>query len=191
MVFCCRRNLTAPRAALGEDWDKCSTYKANWSHVLLTLTPPDPSTPTVPCEHGWEFELTDIPYHTVVSEVSKIVPTNPATRVWFEINATISMIRYILLNNRRITHLFDYLYHLTRMNVIQITSINQYLSLSMILNNKAMVNFHKRAVCYSGLSRRCHLETVVSCAHKPYHHYKLNFSSVLLCSPSTIILVLS
>ncbi|XP_012552868.1 carcinine transporter isoform X1 [Bombyx mori] len=62
-----RRNLSAPGAVTG-DWDRCSTYKTNWTRVLETLTPPDPGTPTVPCENGWDFELTDIPYHTVVSE---------------------------------------------------------------------------------------------------------------------------
>ncbi|XP_072935447.1 solute carrier family 22 member 3-like [Epargyreus clarus] len=61
-----RRNLTAPR--IGEEWDKCSMFVANWSQVLDTMRPPDPSTPTVPCQHGWDFELTDIPYQTIISE---------------------------------------------------------------------------------------------------------------------------
>lgn len=62
-----RRNLSAPGAAFGE-WDRCTTYRTNWTLVLETLTPPDTSTPRIPCQDGWEFELTDIPYHTVVSE---------------------------------------------------------------------------------------------------------------------------
>ncbi|XP_030030962.1 solute carrier family 22 member 3-like isoform X1 [Manduca sexta] len=63
-----RRNLSAPGAAAGGEWDRCATYQTNWTRVLETMTPPDPSTPTVSCQNGWEFELTDIPYHTVISE---------------------------------------------------------------------------------------------------------------------------
>lgn len=60
-----------PPSRAGEEfeWDRCRTYEANWSHVLLTMQPPDRGTPTVPCQNGWEFELSDIPYQTVVSEV--------------------------------------------------------------------------------------------------------------------------
>ncbi|CAG9782691.1 unnamed protein product [Diatraea saccharalis] len=61
-----RRNLTTVQ--VGSEWDRCLTYSANWSNVLETMTAPHPSTPTQRCEHGWEFELGDIPYHTVVSE---------------------------------------------------------------------------------------------------------------------------
>lgn len=63
-----RRNLSAPGAALYGEWDRCSVYAANWSKVLQTLQPPSPDTPQIYCQHGWEFELGDIPYHTVVSE---------------------------------------------------------------------------------------------------------------------------
>ncbi|XP_053601029.1 solute carrier family 22 member 3-like isoform X2 [Plodia interpunctella] len=65
-----RRNLSVPPSRAGEEfeWDRCRTYEANWSHVLLTMQPPDRGTPTVPCQNGWEFELSDIPYQTVVSE---------------------------------------------------------------------------------------------------------------------------
>ncbi|CAH2069056.1 unnamed protein product, partial [Iphiclides podalirius] len=61
-----RRNLTVPRLEGG--WSQCAMYNANWSLVLETMTPPDPSTETVRCRDGWEFELGDIPYRTVVSE---------------------------------------------------------------------------------------------------------------------------
>ncbi|XP_028166460.1 organic cation transporter protein-like, partial [Ostrinia furnacalis] len=62
-----RRNLsTLPHAEY--EWDKCLTFNANWSQVLETMTAPHPNTSTVSCENGWEFELGDIPYHTVVSE---------------------------------------------------------------------------------------------------------------------------
>ncbi|XP_068628771.1 beta-alanine transporter-like [Battus philenor] len=61
-----RRNLTVPR--VGDGWAQCVMYNANWTKVLETMMPPDPSTETVPCLNGWEFELGDIPYHTIVSE---------------------------------------------------------------------------------------------------------------------------
>lgn len=32
--------------------------------------PPDPNTTLVRCLYGWEFRLNDIPYHTVVTDVS-------------------------------------------------------------------------------------------------------------------------
>ncbi|XP_031769721.2 organic cation transporter protein-like isoform X1 [Galleria mellonella] len=63
-----RRNLSVPAAtAVGDPWDKCSTFNANWSQVLENMAPPALNS-TVPCQYGWEFELSDIPYHTVVSE---------------------------------------------------------------------------------------------------------------------------
>ncbi|XP_072936137.1 carcinine transporter-like [Epargyreus clarus] len=74
-----RRNLTSPK--LDDEYDKCSMFVANWSHVLETMTPPHPSTPTTACLYGWDFEFTDIPYPTVVSdrgwvcEKSGYVPT--------------------------------------------------------------------------------------------------------------------
>ncbi|CAG9782690.1 unnamed protein product [Diatraea saccharalis] len=62
-----RRNLSIPGAADGTDWDRCRVYDANWTHVLVTMSPPS-NNDTRPCEHGWEFLYDDIPYTTVVSE---------------------------------------------------------------------------------------------------------------------------
>ncbi|XP_075980295.1 carcinine transporter-like isoform X2 [Anticarsia gemmatalis] len=62
-----RRNLSAPGAASGS-WDSCRTYDVNWSEVLETMTPPPEGTPMVRCQHGWDFEFTDIPYETVITE---------------------------------------------------------------------------------------------------------------------------
>ncbi|XP_060810346.1 solute carrier family 22 member 3-like isoform X2 [Amyelois transitella] len=65
-----RRNLSVPPSRAGDpfEWERCKTFDANWSQVLLTMQPPDPGTPSTPCLNGWEFELGDIPYQTVVSE---------------------------------------------------------------------------------------------------------------------------
>ncbi|XP_072936139.1 carcinine transporter-like [Epargyreus clarus] len=62
-----RRFLSIPGAAEGK-YDRCAMYDANWTEVLATMMPPDPGTPTVPCQNGWEFLFDDIPYATVVSE---------------------------------------------------------------------------------------------------------------------------
>ncbi|CAG5053792.1 unnamed protein product [Parnassius apollo] len=61
-----RRNLSIPK--IEDGWQQCVMYNANWTSVLETMVAPDPTTHTVPCRDGWEFELGDIPYHTVVSE---------------------------------------------------------------------------------------------------------------------------
>lgn len=53
-----------------EEDARCWTYKANWSYVLMTMIPPDPNTTLERCPYGWEFQLNDIPYPTVVTDVS-------------------------------------------------------------------------------------------------------------------------
>lgn len=63
-----RRSLSIPFN--GPDYDHCNMFDANWAEVLETLRPPSPNTPTIPCQHGWEFLFDDIPYSTVVSEVN-------------------------------------------------------------------------------------------------------------------------
>ncbi|XP_026322044.1 organic cation transporter protein-like [Hyposmocoma kahamanoa] len=79
-----RRNLSIPKTLTG-DYERCLIYNANWSQVLETMTPPHPDTPTKRCPHGWEFHLSDIPFHTVVSERgwvcehAKKVPISSAT----------------------------------------------------------------------------------------------------------------
>ncbi|CAB3245459.1 unnamed protein product [Arctia plantaginis] len=63
-----RRNLSAPGATSGGNWESCKTFDVNWTKILETMEPPVEDTPMIPCPHGWDFELSDIPYHTVVSE---------------------------------------------------------------------------------------------------------------------------
>ncbi|CAB3256139.1 unnamed protein product [Arctia plantaginis] len=62
-----RRNLSAPGASTGV-WNQCMTFDTNWTQVLHTLTPPVDGTPLIPCQYGWEFDFSVIPYETVVSE---------------------------------------------------------------------------------------------------------------------------
>lgn len=70
ICFYSRRNLSAPGAATGGSWDSCMTFDVNWTDVLETMQPPPEGTPMIPCQHGWDFEFSDIPYETVVTEVS-------------------------------------------------------------------------------------------------------------------------
>ncbi|CAH3860637.1 organic cation transporter protein-like isoform X1 [Pieris brassicae] len=62
-----RRNLTTP--VIGDEWEKCLMYDTNWTEVLINMTAPITAN-LIPCRDGLEFELGDIPYHTVVSERS-------------------------------------------------------------------------------------------------------------------------
>ncbi|CAB3221139.1 unnamed protein product [Arctia plantaginis] len=62
-----RRNLSAPGASTGV-WNQCMTFDTNWTQVLHTLTPPVDGTPLIPCQYGWEFDFSVIPYETVVTE---------------------------------------------------------------------------------------------------------------------------
>lgn len=75
-----RQNLSVPVTMTGE-LERCMTFDANWTEVLQTLKPPSLETPLIPCQYGWEFDLTDIPYETIVTErgwvcgSASIVPT--------------------------------------------------------------------------------------------------------------------
>ncbi|CAB3245464.1 unnamed protein product [Arctia plantaginis] len=75
-----RKQLSAPVTATGE-LAHCVTFDTNWTQVLDTLTPPADHSRLIPCQHGWEYELSDIPYPTItterdwVCERSSYVPT--------------------------------------------------------------------------------------------------------------------
>lgn len=49
---------------------KCLMYDVNYTDVRERgLEVADPDWPTKPCDNGWEFNLTVIPYATVATEV--------------------------------------------------------------------------------------------------------------------------
>ncbi|XP_030020976.2 carcinine transporter [Manduca sexta] len=50
-------------------YSQCSMYEANWTELLETGQRPDESWRTIPCQHGWEFNKTEIPYPTISSEL--------------------------------------------------------------------------------------------------------------------------
>lgn len=65
--------LSIPRSEDGA-FDKCSQYGVNFTEVLAAnLTKPDPKWPVIPCQSGWEYNFTDIPYSTIATEVRKFI----------------------------------------------------------------------------------------------------------------------
>ncbi|CAA9996175.1 unnamed protein product, partial [Nesidiocoris tenuis] len=54
----------------GDNYDKCRVYVANWTEVLMSgREVADTNWPTIPCNRGWEYNFTDIPYETIATEV--------------------------------------------------------------------------------------------------------------------------
>lgn len=65
-----RRNLAIPKddtAPFG--YSHCEAYVANWTEVISTGTAPNNLSNTEPCQNGWEFNITEIPYPTISSEM--------------------------------------------------------------------------------------------------------------------------
>lgn len=50
-------------------YSQCTSYVANWTEVLLTGGKPDQSWASQECQHGWEYNTTEIPYPTISSEL--------------------------------------------------------------------------------------------------------------------------
>lgn len=53
-------------------YSHCQVYDANWDEVLITGQLPNSTWPIKACEHGWEFNKTEIPYPTITSEMDWI-----------------------------------------------------------------------------------------------------------------------
>lgn len=50
-------------------FSKCSMYAVNYTEVLANnIRKADPSWPTQPCKHGWEYNFTDVPYATAATD---------------------------------------------------------------------------------------------------------------------------
>ncbi|XP_055606825.1 organic cation transporter protein-like [Uranotaenia lowii] len=51
-------------------YSKCSMYAVNYTEVLANnIKKADPSWPTQPCQHGWEYNFTDVPYRTAATDL--------------------------------------------------------------------------------------------------------------------------
>lgn len=65
-----RRNLAIPNDVNSRfGYAQCYSYEANWTHVLETGQTPNASWNKVPCQNGWEFNKSEIPYPTISSEM--------------------------------------------------------------------------------------------------------------------------
>ncbi|XP_050097662.1 organic cation transporter protein [Anopheles aquasalis] len=50
-------------------YSKCTMYAVNFTEVLANnIRKADPSWPTQPCQNGWEYNYTDVPYATVATD---------------------------------------------------------------------------------------------------------------------------
>ncbi|XP_058458866.1 organic cation transporter protein [Malaya genurostris] len=50
-------------------YSQCSMYAVNFTEVLANnIKKADPSWPTQPCKHGWEYNFTDVPYRTAATD---------------------------------------------------------------------------------------------------------------------------
>lgn len=65
-----RRSLGIPLEDNHYGYSRCQMYEANWSNILADgIRKPDPSWNVIPCQNGWEFDTTDIPYPTISSDL--------------------------------------------------------------------------------------------------------------------------
>lgn len=64
-----RISLAIPVTSEGRE--RCRMYAVNYTELLQQgKNVSDPSWPTVPCLHGWEYNYTEVPYASIASEVS-------------------------------------------------------------------------------------------------------------------------
>lgn len=64
-----RRNLAIPNDDSMFGYSRCTAYVANWTEIIQTGQVPDDTWEMEPCQHGWEFNSTEIPYPTISSEL--------------------------------------------------------------------------------------------------------------------------
>ncbi|KAL1459246.1 hypothetical protein WDU94_011251 [Cyamophila willieti] len=58
-------------------YDSCRMYAVNYTDVLRTgITLADPTWPIVECQHGWEYDFSNIPYATIATELNWVCSQN-------------------------------------------------------------------------------------------------------------------
>lgn len=69
--FNCRMALSIPDFdSADSSYSKCSMYDVNYTEVMSSgIKKADPSWPIKACQHGWEFNFTEVPYSTVATDV--------------------------------------------------------------------------------------------------------------------------
>ncbi|XP_059056832.1 carcinine transporter-like [Achroia grisella] len=72
-----RRSLAIPPdIEMHFGYSQCRAYVANWTDVIITGNVPNETWDTVPCQHGWEFNKSEIPYPTISSELGWVCDKN-------------------------------------------------------------------------------------------------------------------
>lgn len=62
--------LSIPKIENSNEYDKCKMYGVNFTEVLEAgIKVPDASWPKIPCQSGWEYDLSAIHYPSIVTEV--------------------------------------------------------------------------------------------------------------------------
>ncbi|XP_030019880.2 carcinine transporter [Manduca sexta] len=64
-----RRELAIPTDNSIFGYSRCTEFVANWTEVLASGIKPNDTWGTQSCQHGWEFNQTEIPYPTISSEL--------------------------------------------------------------------------------------------------------------------------
>lgn len=57
-------------------YSQCRAYVVNWTEVLATGQKPDETWPTAPCQNGWEFDKSEIPYSTISTDMEWVCDKN-------------------------------------------------------------------------------------------------------------------
>ncbi|XP_075971306.1 carcinine transporter-like [Anticarsia gemmatalis] len=63
-----RRDLGVPKDNSVFGYSQCEMYDVNWTEVLTTGQQPDKNWKIIPCQYGWEFNKSEIPYPTIGSD---------------------------------------------------------------------------------------------------------------------------
>ncbi|XP_075971307.1 carcinine transporter-like [Anticarsia gemmatalis] len=72
-----RRDLGVPKDENSRfGYSQCQMYDVNWTEVLATGHTPDQTWNTVPCQYGWEFNKSEIPYPTIASDYGWVCDKN-------------------------------------------------------------------------------------------------------------------
>ncbi|CAB3239241.1 unnamed protein product [Arctia plantaginis] len=72
-----RRDLGIPKDVNSRfGYSQCEMYAVNWTEVLAAGQRPNSNWSKVPCQHGWEFNKTEIPYPTIGSDMEWVCDKN-------------------------------------------------------------------------------------------------------------------
>lgn len=94
--------LSVPIEDDGE-FSRCIVYDVNFTAVLESgQRIRNTSWPVKKCDHGWTYDLTDIPYSTISTEVSRL--TMQFQLMFLNVNVFYSLIGYVTKVSYRMLH---------------------------------------------------------------------------------------